>query len=152
MTIKNQKPMTATFIRYNRLDRPVTGPEALPTSLKRITKAQYRKLQGELAGARGNAEFQTNKAGRLETLLQRAIKALTSPMENADAKLVIRDYMEELMNGFRPIAMSLEQTSVTLDQWGDHLDITDGKRSLAKKLLKSAGTKLQRALDARSKR
>lgn len=133
--------MDTHFVRYQRLDRPLTDPEALPVSLRRVTKAMYRKVQGELEGARGNAEFHTNKAMRLEALLQRAIKALTSPTENADAKLVIRDYMVELSTGYRPPAMGLDQTSVTLDQWGDSLDITDAKTYLAKKLIKRARSK-----------
>lgn len=134
------------FVKYRRLDRPVTHPEALLVGL-RVTKAMYRKLQGELEGVRNSAEFQTNKAGRLETLLQRAITALTSPTENVDAKLVIRDYMEELRTGYHPPVMSMEQSSVTLDQWGDVARIADRpgeydlRQTLSGKLLARAKAK-----------
>lgn len=124
----------AHFIRYNRLDRPVTDPGALPTSLKRITKAMYREKVSQLTVAETSLRAAERKAYEMERLLQRAILSATGNEDTMQG--VIHDYVSNHLFGLSKY--------VQMEQWGDLSSISDKpgeydlKQDLGGKLLARA--------------
>lgn len=146
--------MDTHFVRYKRLCHPV-DPEVSVSKRPKVKEVQelYRKFVTQRDKAtRAEAQVKT-----LEALLKRAL--LTEDYTSRGH--VALEYMEFLLDSAPPMlgewtgsrwvdtnfipkvtdSMSVDQSSVTVDQWVDSLDITDKKTKLAKKLIKRARSK-----------
>lgn len=145
--------MKAHFVKYKRLLHPVDSEVSVS---KRLKVKEVKELYHKFVIQRDKATRAEAQVKALEALLKRAL--LTEDYTSRGH--VALEYMKFLRDSAPPMLgewtgyrwldtnfipkdtpMSIDQTTMTLDQWGDSLDITDAKTYLAKKLIKRARSK-----------